>query len=83
MDVDVYDVSIHGWANSNAGQQVAYLQMFIMPDLLQFLCREAYPKDSKLQKMTYDIFCSKGEECVPSPSDCMGRRSRPLKTKYK
>jgi hypothetical protein len=67
----------------NTGQQVAYLQMFIMPDLLQFLCQEAYPKDPKHQTTTYNIFCSKGEECIPSPSAFMGRRSRPLKTKYK
>ncbi len=56
MDVDVYNVSIHGWANNETGQQVAYLQMFIMWYLLQFLCRAAYPTDPKPQKMTYDVF---------------------------
>jgi hypothetical protein len=40
----------------NTGQQVAYLQMFIMAYLLRFLCQAAHPTDPKLRKMTYNIF---------------------------
>jgi hypothetical protein len=33
MDVDVYDVSIHGRANNTHRTSSAYLQIFIMPYL--------------------------------------------------
>jgi hypothetical protein len=40
----------------HTGHQVAYLYMFIMPYLLQCLFQAAYPKESILCKMTYNIF---------------------------
>jgi hypothetical protein len=38
------------------GQQIAYLQLFLPPYLLQVLCRALYPTDPVLRKTTYDIF---------------------------
>ncbi len=40
----------------DTGQQIAYLQLFLLPYLLQVLCRALYPSDPALQKTTYDIF---------------------------
>jgi hypothetical protein len=40
----------------NTGQQVAYLQFFLMPYLLKFLCEAAYPTDPRLRKTTYHTF---------------------------
>jgi hypothetical protein len=40
----------------NTGQQVAYLQLFIMTYLLRFLYQAAYPTDPKLLKMTCYTF---------------------------
>ncbi len=40
----------------NIGPQVAYLQVFIMPYLLQFLRQATYLTDPMLQKMTYHVF---------------------------
>jgi hypothetical protein len=38
------------------GHQVAYLYLFIMPYLFQYLFQAAYPTDPMLRKMTYCIF---------------------------
>jgi hypothetical protein len=38
------------------GHQVAYLYLFIMPYLFQYLFRVAYPTDLMLWKTTYHIF---------------------------
>jgi hypothetical protein len=37
-------------------QQIAYLQLFLLPYLLQVLCRALYPTDPILRKTTYDVF---------------------------
>ncbi len=34
----------------DTGQQVPYLQIFMIPYLLKFLCKAAYRTDSRLQK---------------------------------
>ncbi len=39
--------------------QVAYLQIFIMPYLLQFLFQAAYPTDPMICKTTYNVFIRK------------------------
>jgi hypothetical protein len=38
------------------GHQVAYLYVFIMPYLLQYLFQAIHPTRPKLQKATYNIF---------------------------
>jgi len=40
----------------DTGQQIAYLQLFLLPYLLQVLCRALYPSDPALRKTTYDVF---------------------------
>jgi hypothetical protein len=40
----------------DTGQQVAYLQLFLLPCLLQILCQALYPLEPRLQKTTYDVF---------------------------
>jgi hypothetical protein len=40
----------------DTGQQTAYLQLFLLPYLLQVLCRALYPSVPALQKTTYNIF---------------------------
>jgi hypothetical protein len=40
----------------DTGQQIAYLQLFLLPYLLQVLCRALYPSDPALQKTTYEVF---------------------------
>jgi hypothetical protein len=40
----------------DAGQQAAYLQLFLLPYLLKFLCQAAYPTDPRLWKTTYKVF---------------------------
>ncbi len=52
------------------GHQVAYLYLFIMSCLLQYLFRAAYLTDPMPQKMTYHIFireslCRKPPRYVP------------------
>jgi hypothetical protein len=41
---------------TNTGHQLAYLQVFLMPYLLHFLCQAAYPTDPMFWKMTYHVF---------------------------
>jgi hypothetical protein len=55
-DVDIYNVSIHGWANNEYRTTSAYLQLFIMPYLLKFLFKATYKTDTRLQKTTYHAF---------------------------
>ncbi len=38
------------------GQQIAYLQLFLLPYLLQVLCQALYPTYPAICKMTYDVF---------------------------
>jgi hypothetical protein len=40
----------------DTGQQIAYLQLFLLPYLLQVLCRALYPSDPALRKTSYDVF---------------------------
>jgi hypothetical protein len=40
----------------DTGQQVAYLQLFLLPYLLRILCQALYPLEPRLQKTTYDVF---------------------------
>jgi hypothetical protein len=41
----------------DTGKQVAYLQVFLLPYLLQILCQALYPLlEPRLQKTTYDVF---------------------------
>jgi hypothetical protein len=40
----------------DTGQQIAYLQLFLLPYLLQVLCQALYPTDPVLRKITYDVF---------------------------
>jgi hypothetical protein len=40
----------------DTGQQVAYLQLFLLPYLLQILCQALYPLEPRLQKTMYDVF---------------------------
>jgi hypothetical protein len=40
----------------DTGQQIAYLQLFLLPYLLQVLCQALYPTDPVLRKTTYDVF---------------------------
>ncbi len=40
----------------DTGQQIAYLQLFLMPYLLQVLCQALNPSDPALRKTTYDVF---------------------------
>jgi hypothetical protein len=40
----------------DTGQQIAYLQLFLLPYLLQVLCQALYPSDPVLRKTTYDVF---------------------------
>jgi hypothetical protein len=39
----------------DTGQQIAYLQLFLLPYLLQVLCQALYPTDPVLRKTTYDV----------------------------
>ena len=56
MDVDVYNVSIHGWAG-NAHRTPSHLHSnFIMPHLLQCLFQAACLMDPILHKTTCNIF---------------------------
>jgi hypothetical protein len=40
----------------DTGQQIAYLQLFLLPYLLQVLCQALYPTNLALRKTTYNIF---------------------------
>jgi hypothetical protein len=40
----------------DSGHQIAYLQLFIMPNLLQLLCQATSPADLRLRKTTYNAF---------------------------
>jgi hypothetical protein len=40
----------------DTGQQIAYLQLFLLPYLLQVLCRALYPSDPALRETTYNVF---------------------------
>ncbi len=37
-------------------QQVAYLQIFLLPYLQIYLCRALHPADPDIRKTTYDVF---------------------------
>jgi hypothetical protein len=55
----------------DTGQQIVYLQLFLLPYLLQVLCRALYPSDPALRKTTYDVFLRGISWCWPH----RGRRS--------
>jgi hypothetical protein len=40
----------------DTGKQVAYLQVFLLPYLLQILCQALYPLEPRLQKTTHEVF---------------------------
>ena len=40
----------------DTGQKIAYLQLFLLPYLLQVLCQALYPTDLAIRKTTYDVF---------------------------
>jgi hypothetical protein len=49
----------------DTGQQIAYLQLFLLPYLLQVLSQALYPSDPALQKTTYDVFLRGKSWCWP------------------
>jgi hypothetical protein len=67
----------------DAGQQVAYLQFFLIPCLLKLLCQATYPTD-RLRKTTYNVFvwenpgvgCWGGDKIIPSQIAYAERRNQ-------
>jgi hypothetical protein len=49
----------------DSGQKVAYLQLFLLPYLLRFLCQAAYLTDPRLRKTTYNAFVQGCSWCWP------------------
>ncbi len=56
MDVDIYNVSIHGWANNEYRTTSCLPSIFIIPYLLKFLFQAAYPTYPKFRKTMHHTF---------------------------
>jgi hypothetical protein len=58
MGVNIYNASIHGWADNVYTTPNCILYMFIMPYLLWYLFQAVHPTEPMLWKTTYRIFIS-------------------------
>jgi hypothetical protein len=69
----------------DTGKQIAYLQLFLLPYLLQVLCQALCPSDPALRKTTYDVFPRgrswcwplRGRRPVHSIPKCLRKQKKP------